>query len=142
MSANKIDVKELARAFNELRANSLSRGYTRPELVTLLKSIGINQNLTQYLITQKHIWRSNRMYSFLKEPVHYSVFENYFAGMRSKKHISYENKKQKVLSEDFNKIKEYWKDDNITPELENLAVLILKKKGYKLLKPRVEYDEL
>ena len=142
MPHKRIDCRELAKKFNELRENNLSRNYDRKELVSALKGIGVNVNLAQYLITRKNIWKTGRTYRFLKEPVHYSVFEAYFSDKRDYKRSSRRNMNHASVSEVTDKLETCISSHIITDEMEKLAIRILKERNYRVLRPKTEYEEI
>ena len=134
-----ISSEEIVR-FNEVRRNAAGKVFDRTEILTLLHGMGLSKNITFLSYITKGvnppIVRIDRnKYAFVEKPVHIARLQQVVADW-SKKVSSYNKKyrhpdmknEEKELSEIDSKIKE--------------AIKLLKDNGFKVLKPKVEYEEI
>lgn len=117
----KIDVRTMCVQFNEVREKNLSVDLTREELLERMRAIGISDRLVRSLVSNAVIQRApKRRFRFLSTPLHWSTLERCVNECRDKRTM-------RVVSEELT--------------LER-AIALLKSEGYKILRPRTEYDEL
>ena len=126
----KINVEELTGKFNEFRMNSLSKTFTRQELVDKLLSLGFNKGIVAEMIPKLFPFEkmgTSRLYGISKEPIHKSQIASLYRGAYDRKKKSSKAtaiKKEKPSIDVFADAKEV-----------NDAIHLLLSKGYKISRP-------
>ena len=100
LSQKSIEVR--SKGFNELRMENLSKEYTKQELLNLLKTKKISNDLAEYLIQQGEIIiskseKGNKYYSFKGTPLYKGRIEAYYNGPKAQKPLTEEEKALKLV---------------------------------------------
>lgn len=127
----KINVEELTGKFNEFRMSSLSKTFTRGELLEKLLSIGFNKGIVAEMIPKLFPFEkmgTSRLYGIPKEPIHKSQIASFYKTVNDRK----KKMSPKTIAKKENKPS----IDNFVDAKEvNDAIHLLLSKGYKISRP-------
>jgi len=127
----KVNVEELTGKFNEFRMNSLSKTFTRQELVDKLLSLGFNKGIVSEMIPKLFPFEkmgTSRLYGIPKEPIHKSQIASLYRGVNDRKKKS--SKAIAIKKENKPSI-----DVFVDAKEVNDAIHLLLSKGYKISRP-------
>lgn len=127
--------EKLSVAFNKARAKYSLNGqerYTKTEIINMFKETGFPHSPTYFSYCVKHgliIRHGHSRYAFPTEPIHYTKI----AEMSKAAWHSTIKSRSKYITENTSKVIEF---DEVA------AIKELKKRGYKILKSKVEWEEV